>query len=198
MAFCGAPLRHDQPAYAACVAAVRSQRGLALLNQAWAAQKLPPLKLRIGVHSDAVLVGNIGSVERISYTVMGDGANVAARLEGINKEMGTWTCVSHNVFREAGERLWLRPIDMVTVKGRKGELLIYELLAIRDGDAAVAATPEEIDLCELTTAAYAEYANGNWENALSSYAKILVKYPHDQVAQRMLEKSRERIAKAAA
>ncbi|MGZ3254097.1 MAG: adenylate/guanylate cyclase domain-containing protein, partial [Burkholderiaceae bacterium] len=198
MAFWGAPLRHDQHAYAACVAAVRSQRGLAHLNAAWAKENLPPLKLRIGIHSDAVLVGNIGSVERISYTVMGDGVNVAARLEGINKEMGTWTCVSHNVFREAGERLWLRPIDTVTVKGRKGELLIYELLAIRDGDAEVAATQDEIALCELTIAAYAEYANGNWENAISAYTKVLDQYPHDPVAQRMLEKSRARIIKTAA
>ncbi len=189
MAFWGAPVSLDDHAYRACVAAVRAQRGMTAINQAWIARGLAPLRVRIGIHSDATLVGNVGSVERLSYTVMGDGVNVAARLEGINKELGTWTCISHNVFRETGERLWLRPIDMVTVKGRKGELLVYELVAIRDADADVAATPEEILLCDMTTAAYADYALGRFEQAASAYRTILSQFPHDRVAQRMLEKS---------
>ena len=55
----------------------------------------------------------------MSYTVMGDGVNIAARLEGINKEFRTRICISHGVFKEAGERLCVRPIDDVTVKGRR-------------------------------------------------------------------------------
>lgn len=190
MAFWGAPKVLDNHAYLACVAAVRAQRGMKNLNRDWALQKLPPLKLRVGIHCDAVLVGNIGSTERISYTVMGDGVNVAARLEGVNKEMGTTTCVSHNVYREAGHLLCLRPIDTVTVKGRKGELLVYELLGIRDGDAEVAATMEEIELCEMTTDAYGKFVQGNFAQAVGAYDQVLAKFPQDSVAQRMLEKSR--------
>lgn len=196
MAFWGAPNRVESHAYLACVAAVRSQRRMAIRNRDWAAQNMSPLKVRIGIHSDAVLVGNVGSAERVSYTVMGDGVNVAARLEGINKEMGTWVCVSHSVFREAGERLWLRPIDTVTVKGRKGELLIYELLAIRDGDDEVTATADEMALCDMTTAAYAHYAHDDFGPAHSAYGAILEKFPADMVAQRMLEKCQAAINKA--
>ncbi|MDZ7939206.1 MAG: adenylate/guanylate cyclase domain-containing protein [Rhodoferax sp.] len=188
MAFWGAPNRVENHAYLACVAAVRSQRRMAIRNREWTGQGMTALKVRIGIHSDSVLVGNVGSAERVSYTVMGDGVNVAARLEGMNKELGTWVCVSHAVYRAAGERLWLRPVDTVTVKGRKGELLVYELLAIRDGDAETAATPEEMQLCQLTTAAYAKYGEGNFGAAAREYTAILEQFPHDSVAQRMLEK----------
>ena len=59
------------------------QQGMDELNARWMAEGLKPLNVRIGIHSDAVLVGNVGSKERMSYTVMGDGVNVAARLEGL-------------------------------------------------------------------------------------------------------------------
>lgn len=190
MAFWGAPKILDNHAYLACVAAMRAQRGMAKLNLAWAGEKYLPLKLRVGIHCDAVLVGNVGSSERISYTVMGDGVNVAARLEGLNKELGTWTCVSHSIFREAGHLLWLRPIDMVAVKGRKSEFLVYELLGIKGEDADIAARPEEIEQCEMTQKAYNAFAANDFRLAVALYGKVLEKFPHDQVAQRMMKKSR--------
>lgn len=198
MAFWGAPTPLDDHAYLACVAAVRAQRGMAAINREWVERKLAPLRVRIGLHADAVMVGNVGSVERLSYTVMGDGVNVASRLEGINKELGTWTCVSHSVYREAGERLWLRPIDTVSVKGRKSELLVYELLAVRDGDADVAATPDDIALCEMTTAAYALYERGRYDEAADGYSAVLDRFPKDPVARRMLEKCRAHTARQTA
>ena len=70
----------------------------------------------------------------MSYTVMGDGVNVAARLEGINKELGTRICISKTVVREAGERLKLRALDEVTVKGRKSTVEVYELLGLETID----------------------------------------------------------------
>lgn len=190
MAFWGAPKILDNHAYLACVAAMRAQRGMAKLNLAWADEKHLPLKLRVGIHCDAVLVGNVGSSERISYTVMGDGVNVAARLEGLNKELGTWTCVSHSIFREAGHLLWLRPIDMVAVKGRKSEFLVYELLGIKGEDADIAASAADIELCDMTQKAYNAFAANEFRQAVAMYGKILEKYPHDQVAKRMMKKSR--------
>jgi adenylate cyclase len=67
----------------------------------------------------------------MSYTVMGDGVNIAARLEGANKELGTRICVSKAVVREAGERLILRRLDEITVKGRKSAIEVYELLGLQ-------------------------------------------------------------------
>ncbi|QTN27622.1 hypothetical protein HZ993_20525 [Rhodoferax sp. AJA081-3] len=173
MAFWGAPLLDQDHAFHACATAVKSQRRMAGLNTKQVGEGLPALTVRIGIHSDAVLVGNIGSEERMSYTVMGDGVNVAARLEGINKEYGTSICISHATYKEAGERLLTRPMDVTTVKGRKGELQIYELLAVFGDDPDTQPTAQELDLCQRTTAAYRLYAAKEYALAAEAYQGIV-------------------------
>jgi adenylate cyclase len=190
MAFWGAPLLEQNHAYHACVAAVKSQRRMKLLNDVLLAEEKPPLIARIGIHSDAVLVGNIGSSERLSYTVMGDGVNVASRLEGINKDYGTRICVSHSLFKEAGERLWVRPIDMITVKGRKGEILIYELLGIRDGDEETQISPREQVLCKATEKAFHLYGLKDYVEASKAYEAIAQEFD-DNLSRIMMKKCLE-------
>jgi adenylate cyclase len=193
MAFWGAPLLDERHAYHACVAAIKSQRRMQALNAQLAAEGKPPLYVRIGIHSDAVLVGNIGSVERLSYTVMGDGVNIASRLEGVNKEYGTQICVSHSVFKEAGERLWLRPIDQITVKGRKGELIIYEALGTRDGSEETQASEIQQQVCLLSEKAFGFFMNRQYREATTVYARILEIDETDPVARVMLRKCGEQL-----
>jgi adenylate cyclase len=176
MAFWGAPVLDQHHAYHACVSAFKGQRRMVALNARLASENKTPLSVRIGIHTDAVLVGNIGSLERLSYTVMGDGVNIASRLEGINKLYGTKICVSHTVYKEAGERLWLRPIDKIRVKGREAEFLIYELLGIRDGSSETQATEAEQALCELTEQAYALYSAKRYRDALAVYQDIVERF----------------------
>jgi adenylate cyclase len=164
---------------------LRIQRGMDELNVKWAEQGLPPLKVRIGIHTDAVIVGNIGSMERMSYTVMGDGVNLASRLEGANKEFGTRICVSHSVFREAGERLLLRRMGVVTVKGRRGDMQVYEVMGIKGGDPALQASPEVVRLCELTNGAYAALELEHWQLAYDRFRAIVQLYPDDKLARVM-------------
>ena len=173
MAFWGAPLLDQNHAYHACVAAVKSQRRMVGLNEQLVKEGLSPLTVRIGIHSDAVLVGNIGSPTRMSYTVMGDGVNIAARLEGINKEFATSICISHATYKESGERLWTRPVDVITVKGRKGEIPIYELLAIRGDDPETMPTDREQALCKSTQKAFALFANQQYSEAADQYQEII-------------------------
>ncbi len=172
MAFWGAPLLDHDHAYHACATAVKSQRRMVELNRRHVAEGLPRLTVRIGIHSDAVLVGNVGSTERMSYTVMGDGVNIAARLEGINKEYGTSICISHATYKEAGERLLTRPIDFATVKGRKAEIQVHELIAIRGNNPDTMPTERELSLCSDTESAYALYAQKQYAQAAQAYQKI--------------------------
>jgi adenylate cyclase len=186
MAFWGAPALLEDHARRACLAALRAQRAMDQLNDRWQQQELKPLNVRIGIHSDAVLVGNIGSMERMAYTVMGDGVNVAARLEGVNKEYGTRICISHAVFREAGERLCVRPISDVTVKGRRGKIPIYELMGAYDAGPELEPSTETLRLCRMTRKAHEALVHEDYALALSQYQAILGEFPNDPVSRALI------------
>ena len=185
MAFWGAPALLEDHAQRSCFAALRIREGMKALNAGWEAAGTKPLNVRIGIHSDAVLVGNIGSKERMSYTVMGDGVNIAARLEGINKEYGTRICISHAVFKEAGERLCVRPIDDVTVKGRRSKVPIYELVGAYGIGPEFEPDEATVRLCKLTRGAYTALVAEDYAQALSRYQEIVAEYPEDPVASTM-------------
>ena len=128
MGFWGAPDRAEDHAVRACRAALDIVRGLERTNQAWQARKKQPLRVRVGVNSASVLVGNIGSPDRLSYTTIGDGVNVASRLEAKNKELGSSICISDTTYQLAKDHIKARPLKLVSVKGRTGEFMVYELL----------------------------------------------------------------------
>jgi adenylate cyclase len=185
MAFWGAPALLDDHALRACLSALRIQRDMDALNAQWREQGTKPMRVRIGIHSDAVLVGNIGSKERMSYTVMGDGVNIAARLEGTNKEYGTRICIGHSVYKETGENLCVRPIDDVTVKGRRSKIPVYELMGAFGVEPELEPDARTIELCRLTRLAYETAGTGDFALAVERYNRILVDYPGDPVASEM-------------
>jgi adenylate cyclase len=188
MAFWGAPALLEDHAWHACLATLRIRQEMDALNERWKREELKPLNFRIGIHSDAVLVGNIGSAERMDYTVIGDGVNIAARLEGINKEYGTRLCISHSVFREAGERLCVRPIDDVAVKGRRAKIPIYELMGAFGAGPEFEPDLETIRLCRLTRLAHEALVQEDFALALSRYREILAEFPNDTVSRALVRR----------
>eukprot|EP00668_Euglena_longa_P042961 GGOE01056889.1.p1 GENE.GGOE01056889.1~~GGOE01056889.1.p1 ORF type:complete len:388 (+),score=136.55 GGOE01056889.1:169-1164(+) len=133
MAIWNAPERlpgHEKDAVAASLA---MQDSLMRLHSSWHRQGLPLLKFRLGIHTAVCLVGNFGCIYRVSYTCLGDGVNLAARLEALNKKFGTYICVSHATYQACRGDFHFRKLGRVTVPGKAEVLPVYEVLCDADG-----------------------------------------------------------------
>jgi class 3 adenylate cyclase len=128
MAFWGAPLDDEDNAEKACNAALLMMKKLNELKIEWKKKDYPDLNIRIGLNTGVVVVGNMGSDKRFNYTVMGDAVNLAARLEGLNKEYGTGIMVSEFTYEKNKDKFNFRYLDLVKVKGKTLPVGVYELL----------------------------------------------------------------------
>jgi adenylate cyclase len=137
----------------ACLAALRCRDAGRALSQSPEWGGLPPFETRFGLHRDTALVGHFGAPDRMNYTAIGDGVNLASRLEGLNKQYGTSIIVSEAIMELAREHYEFRLLDLVAVKGKSRAVRIYELLGHK-GDRGEAA--EMFARYESAFAAYLE------------------------------------------
>ncbi len=130
IALFGAPVRHHDHALRACRAALAVQKAIAELRKKLQAEGLPhDIYTRIGLNTDEMLVGNIGSDSRpINYTAVGDGMNLAARLEGTNKAYETLILVGPKTADAVKGQMVTREIDSVRVAGKDEVVTVYELV----------------------------------------------------------------------
>ena len=128
IAFWNAPLAQPDHAERAARAAVRCQAKLSELRPAYREKIGKDLFMRIGLNTGAAIVGNMGSRSRFDYTVLGDAVNLASRLEGINKQFGTFVLASEAIRNALGDGFAPREISRVAVVGRKEPVRIFELL----------------------------------------------------------------------
>jgi adenylate cyclase len=131
LAVFGAPLPDADHAGRAVRAAAAMQAALTRLNAGWEGRGLPVLRMGVAVHTGTVFVGNVGSAERAKYTVIGDAVNATARLEGLNKDLGTTILLTEEVRTAVGGLVETRFRGDIAVKGRAEPLRVHELVKLR-------------------------------------------------------------------
>ena len=178
MAFWGAPVEVDEHVYHACMAAVTAQDRLASLFRQWESKGKTRFATRIGIHTAEVVVGNMGYEERLNYTVIGDGVNLASRLEGLNKFYSTSTLVSHTTQELVRDRFEFRRVDRVAVKGKTEGVDVFELLALK-GDIPVNLRK----LMDVYENGLAAYFKRDWKFALQHFNTVLKYRPGDGPSQ---------------
>jgi adenylate cyclase len=162
------------------------QKRLSELRQIWKNQQRPELKMRIGMCTGPAVVGNMGSENRMDYTMMGDTVNTAARLEGVNKIYGIFTLISDTTHRELNGNVVTREIDSINVVGKKEPVTIYELLGYTEN-----MDPDLKKTADLYSAGLEAYRNQDWDNAIKSFEETLSITPDDGPADTMLARCRE-------
>jgi adenylate cyclase len=128
MAFWNAPRLRPDHAKRACRAVLACLRSTHDLYASPAWKGLKPLFTRFGLHRATVMVGHFGAPDRLSYTALGDGVNLASRLEGLCKQYGVAVLASEAIVDEARDEFAFRLIDRVAVKGKHESVRVYELL----------------------------------------------------------------------
>jgi adenylate cyclase len=114
----------------AAQAALEMFDALAVLNDKWEATGRPRLDIGVGINTDEVIFGNVGTGKKLDFTAIGDGVNLAARLEGANKEYHSHIIVSAATLRELGDAAKTRPLGSIVVKGKTVGVEIHELLGL--------------------------------------------------------------------
>jgi adenylate cyclase len=128
MAFWNAPDPQADHCERACRAALLARKANDRVNREFEAEGLPRFRTRFGIHVGEAVVGNLGSSERMDYTALGSTVNLAARLEGLNKEHGTDILISAAVHERIKDRFCCRFVGTVVAKGMVAETRIYELI----------------------------------------------------------------------
>jgi adenylate cyclase len=181
IAFFGAPIHMDQHAQLACKTALMMKKAEDELNEMILDEGLSkdPLFTRIGINTGEMIVGNMGTANKMDYTIMGNSVNLAARLEGINKQYDTQgILISHHTKEQLDDSFLLRKLDSVRVMGVQTPIRLYELLDIKsESDHPL------ISMMDQWDKAIELYENLKFGDAHDILQDILEKNPKDGVAQ---------------
>lgn len=178
----GAPVEHVDDAVRSVRAALELQRSMPAINAEVRKLGGRPLTVGIGVHTGPVIAGKMGSTSRLKYTVVGDGVNLASRLEGLTKRYGVGIIVS-DATREKCPEIRFREIDRVRVKGRHAPVGIFEPVGRSDEVAG-----EQCERLDFYHKALERYRAGDWDAALADFRVLAGLEPETQLFAVYLER----------
>jgi adenylate cyclase len=204
IAFFGAPIHMEEHALLACESAVamkkaeiefnREAKERGFIDQAIInalvqrgviknAQDPNPIMTRIGINTGDMVVGNMGTENKFNYTIMGNAVNIAARLEGVNKQYGTWILATEQTIRNTNDAFLTRQLDKVRVVGISEPLQLYEIIETRKE-----AGENQKTLVDRFHGALAVYKTMDFTEAEKAFAAILADYPDDGPSKVFMER----------
>ena len=191
IAFFGAPMPISDHAIKACNTAIAMKRIEAELNKKIIEENISPSPLltRIGVNTGSMVAGNMGTAKKMDYTIMGNAVNLAARLEGVNKQYGTWVIASDDTIRETDGRFLTRKLDRVRVVGIREPVRLHELIETMDN-----AAPQQKQMVEVFHHALDLFESRKWKEAMAGFRQSLP-LESGGVSARYIERCKNFIAK---
>jgi adenylate cyclase len=180
-AFFGAPMYFADHAKRACWTCIEMQERLNELRKEYKQQGKPELVMRVGINTGEMVVGNMGSSTRMNYGMNGDSVNLAARLEGANKQYGTCALISESTYQQAKDFIEVRELDTLRVVGRATPIKIYELLGKKGSDNIPIALSEYLKGLEY-------YKAEKWQDAIETFQNALKVDPNDGPSNTYMER----------
>jgi adenylate cyclase len=183
MAFYGAPIVMPDHSLKACMAAIDMKKRLRELQEMWRNAGMDEIHARMGIHSGKATVGNMGSRNKMNYTVMGDSVNLASRLEGANKFYETSAMISGSTYEGAKDHIEARQLDVIRVVGKTEAVPIYELMG-KKGDL-----PDRIyDMLEKYNQGRGYFIDRDWKQARGLFKQALKAVPDDGPSKMYVER----------
>jgi adenylate cyclase len=189
IAFWGAPTVQQDHAKLACFASIDMNKALVPLRDKWVAEGRPSISVRMGLNSGPMVVGNMGSAQRMNYTIMGDVVNLAARLEGANKVYNSGLMISEATYGACQSDIDVRELDTIRVVGKSEPVKVYQLLERKNQTENSIA-----DLVEKFERALDLYKDGNYKDALSGFESCVQFSPEDGPSLVYVDRCRDFIA----
>jgi len=184
MAVFGLPLPHDDDEDRAVRASISMITELRRWNAERAAAGKRPVDIGVGLNTDSIVSGNIGSPKRMDYTVIGDGVNLASRLESACKEYGTRILISENTFRKLRGTYRAREVDRVIVKGKSEPASVFEILDYHDDETF----PNLRESLECFREGLISYRRQHWDKAEAAFTEALSHGPGDALSKMYLKR----------
>jgi len=172
MAAYGVPIAHGDDADKAVLSAIEMMLSLKAFNLTRKSNKLSPIDIGVGINSDLVISGNIGSPKRMDFTVIGDGVNLASRLESACKQYSANIIISENTKKLLKGTYRIRELDCVIVKGQTKPVKIFEVLDHHDEETF----PNIMEVIAYFHDGLQKYKKRNFKEAIKAFNQVLLLY----------------------
>ncbi len=184
MCIFGTPVPHDDDPDRAVRAAIRMMTDLKVFNDKRSTEGKMPIDHGMGINTDSIVSGNIGSPKRMDYTVIGDGVNLAARIESACKQYGAHILISEFTYKAVKATYRTRQVDYVIVKGKTEPVGVYEVLDFHDDESY----PNLVEALGLFNDGYRSWNLGKWDQAIKLFNSVKKINPNDKSAQLYIDR----------